>query len=219
MRTLRKLVIASALALVIGASVGFIRDDAEAIVTDHTTHPASLLRQKADETRVRDEEFAAREIDCLGNIVFREMGNQSVGVRRLAAIVTIARRDDPDPQWPKTICGIMKQRGQISQVDRLIHLDRGGLLALLQDREIAAEVYEGAWKTQKLPHGWECVRYWRISDGALAKLNEKKFAQLGIDKKLNGLSFFDKLVAVKTPPGSVTFFRDPNRCMRKLPTT
>jgi len=158
-------------------------------------------------------------VDCLAEIVFREARSESVGIQRLTAITVIARRDDKDPQWPKTICGILRQPNQISQSDRPLNLGPRGLANLSLIRQLAEEVYEGAWKTQLLPRGWECVRYWRVSDVHLAKMNSKKFKQLGISKSLKGLSFFDKLEEVKTPPGTVTFFRDPNRCVTRLPTT
>ena len=219
MRT-QRLVVAAFLALVLGATGGLLADDAKVIVaSEPASLPAETVIEPASRTEIRDTTFVEREIGCLANILFREARSESVGIRRLTAIVTIARRDDPDPQWPKTICGIMSQRGQISQVNKTIDLDPNGLRVLAQDREIAAEVYDGAWKTQKLPRGWECVRYWRISDDVLATLDKKHFEQLGIKKDFKGLSFFDKLVPVKTPPGKVTFYRDPKRCGKALPTT
>lgn len=136
-------------------------------------------------------------------------------------MVVIARRDGGDPQWKRTIRGNMRQKNQISNVDRMIELGPRGLRAPEFNMQLAADVYHGAWKTQLLPRGWECVRYWRVSDEVLAKSNAKKFAQLGIKDNLKGLTFFDKLRVMESPDpdADTAFFRDPNRCNKHLPTT
>ena len=218
---IQRLVVVSFLALVLGATIGFIHDDIKSAAPSSWTKPvqlpiANIPLPQANQSR---EEFAAAEIDCLAEIVFREARSESVGIQRLTAITAIARRDDSDPQWPKTICGILHQPGQISQAETPLDIGPRELANLSLIRKLAEDVYEGAWKTQKLPRGWECVRYWRVSDEHLAKMNSKKFKQLGISRSQKGLSFFGKLEEVKTPPGTVAFFRDPARCITPLPTT
>jgi len=204
MRILYRFVVGGFLALVVGMTVGLIRDDVQMIIAPDSDSTGAPLKRFVDESTDLpsrgDTAFKAKEVECLANIIFREARDQSVGIRRLTAIVTIARRDDTDPQWPKTICGIMVQKGQISGVDQELVLNPDALRTLDQSHRIAEEVYEGAWKTQLLPHGWECVRYWRISDEKLAAMKTKHLRQLGIDKQFKGLGFFDKLEAVPTPP-------------------
>ena len=223
MHTVYRIVVASFIALVAGAVGGSILDDVRTaiIATPQGALAAPIAFDPLPKPRpnIHQQTLEETEIGCLGNILFREANTESVGIRRLIAMVVIARRDGGDPQWPRTICGIMRQSGAISNVDRVIHIGPRGLRALEFNMQLAADVYEGAWKTQLLPRGWECVRYWRISDEALAKSNAKRFAQLGITKEMKGLSFFDKLREVKSPNGDTAFFRDPNRCNKKLPTT
>lgn len=159
--------------------------------------------------------FVEAEISCLGNIAFREARNQLRGPRRLLMMVVIARRDDPLNRWPKTICG-NAVNGEISQVFKEIKLNARDVASLRENDEIAREVYVEAWKEQLLPAGWECVRFWRLSDAEIAKLSEKQRGQLGIvDGK--GLKFFDRLQPVQTH-GSLTFFGNPKKC-GPLPTT
>lgn len=223
MRTIRRWIILSVLALVVGATGGLLLDQlrGKPPIPSGPSVQASPLpaRVPLPRPRMRDARFAEREIDCLTNIIFREARNQSVWIQRLTAIVTIARRDDEDPQWPKTICEIMVQPRQISQVHEVIDITVADLLQLGLVRDLAEEVYEGAWKTQLLPRGWECVRYWRVSDETLQRARVEDLRQLGITKKRKGLGFFDRLTPVPTPEGDVTFFEDPRRCVTKLPTT
>lgn len=222
---IRRLFVAGSLAIALGVLIGLIRDDAEALVVPNTEtavsglSPGHLVDESDDLPRKTDADFAIREIDCLTNIIYREARGESAGIRRLTAIVTIARRDDIDPQWPRTICKIMAQSRQISGIERKISVNPVELRQLAENREIAADVYDNAWTTQLLPRGWECVRYWKVSDEVLARMSEVKFKQLGIGKQLKGLTFFSKLAPVPSPPGKITFYRDPKRCMKALPTT
>lgn len=223
MRTVRRLVILSFFALVIGAAGGllldYLRGASETLSDPASDHDSLPERIPLPRPKTHGSEFAAKEIDCLANIVFREARNQSIGIQRLTAIVTIARRDDSDRQWPKTICEIMVQPRQISGVLDVIDISIPEFLQFGLIRDMAEEVYEGAWKTQLLPRGWECVRYWRASDEALRDASAKDLHQLGITEARKGLDFFLRLTAVPTPEGGVTFFKDDRRCVTKLPTT
>lgn len=219
---IQKLVVASFLALVIGASFGLLKDEvlpnAEANAYEGL-RPEHFVDESADRPTKADQEFKAREIECLWEIAFREGQDQSVHVRRGIAMATIARRDDTDPQWPRTICGIMRQKGQISGINNELTLNIRQLRVLIETQDLAADIYENMWRTTLLPHGWECVRYWKVSDQKLATLGPVQLAQLGISKAMTGLGFFSKLRPVRSPPGDVTFYRDPNRCHKPLPTT
>lgn len=198
-RRVRRLTIASICAVVMGVTLGSIVDSLKASAHAH-------------------EQFIEHEIECLTNVIHRESRDQMRGTRYLIAITTIARRDDPDPQWPKTICGLAYQKGQISAVNKPLNMPPSEVRAWEENRSIASEVYHGAWKTQRLPRGWECVRYWKLSDVALSRLSEKGQKQLGITKKKVGIAFFSKLSAVGTF-GTLSFYSDPRRCVKLLPTT
>ena len=219
---IQRLVIAGFLALVMGASAGLLKDQVQSILavdpTDGLT-PGQFVDESADRPSRVDEAFKDREIKCLTEIAFREAQNKPIGIRRLIALVVIARRDDTDSQWPRTICGIMRQPGQISGMDTEMQLNKVQLLVLEQTQQMAAELYDEVWKTQLMPKGWECVRYWRLSDSQLASLTDRHFAQLGISRSMKGLAFFDKLVLVDGPSKDISFARDPNRCWKKHPTT
>lgn len=219
MRTFKRLVVVGFLALVGGATLGFLHDDLSQLSSSQFIKPASLPRDMPEGLGKTNAQFEAKEIECLAEIVFREARSESIGVQRLIAMTVIARRDDPDRQWPKTICGILGQRGAISQADRQLDLNARGVATLSRTLALAEDVYDSAWKTQFLPGGWECVRYWRVSDKQLASLKAKHLKQLGISQARTGLNFFDKLEPVPSPPGTITFFYDPNRCVKPLPTT
>jgi hypothetical protein len=223
MRIFKRYVIACFLAAVLGAVIGSIRDDIvqnsmREPVSHHAPTPVPYPASAAQNLK-QGSAFEAQEIACLGEIIFREARSETVGIQRLMAMTVIARRDDTDPQWPKTICGILRQPGAISHADRQLDIGPRGVAVLSRALSLAEEVYESAWKTQLMPHGWECVRYWRLSDERLASLKAAHRKQLGISNERKGLNFFDKLEPVPTPPGTITFFRDPNRCGKKLPTT
>lgn len=224
MRILYRLVVVGALAAAIGSSGGLLFDGSTSIVAEdapQAIEPAikQMVDESADRPASAESTFKSREVRCLSEIIYREARSETVGIRQLMAMVVLARRDDPDSQWPKTICGILAQPNQISQSDQVIRVSQRDMPSLASTFDIAADIYDRAWQTQLLPQGWECVRYWKISDVKLAKLSEKNFEQLGISKERKGLGFFNKLEPVETPPGSITFYRDPNRCGKKLPTT
>ncbi len=157
--------------------------------------------------------FHEREISCLTEVVIREAGGELIGNRRLVAMVYIARRDDADPQWPKTLCEIAHQKDQVSQITKQKVFEAK---EWLKNHEIAEDIYWGAWRTQFLPQGWECVRYYKMSDHSLARLKPKHKKQLGIGKG-HGLAYFHKLAPVETR-GVHTFYEDPKRCITPLPT-
>lgn len=176
------------------------------------------IEQEADaleQAAIDEDAFHVREITCLTDIVIREAGGESTQNRKKVAVVYIARRDDKDPQWPKTICEIRAQKAQVSQIDVPKNFEAN---EWRDNYALASEVYWGAWTTVFLPAHWECVRYYKVKDKKVSKLKRKQKRQLGILKG-RGLAFFSKLLAVETPPGSDhTFYRDPNRCVTPLPT-
>lgn len=169
----------------------------------------------AEKRLLEKAHFVEAEINCLGSIAFHEARNQRRGSRRLLMMVMIARRDDPQGRWPKTICG-NAVNGEISQVSKEIPLNSLEAAALRDNFALAREVYAEAWKEQLLPRGWECVRFFRLSDAELAKLSETQLRKLGIVSG-KGMRFFEGLVPVQTH-GSITFYKHPTACT-PLPTT
>ncbi len=167
-----------------------------------------------DQRLLEKAQFVEAEINCLGSIAFHEARNQLRGTRRLLMMVMIARRDDPQDRWPKTVCK-NAVNGEISQVSKEIPLNSLEAAALRDNFALAREVYAEAWKEQLLPRGWECVRFFRLSDAEIAKLPEKQLRKLGIVSG-KGMKFFEGLVPVQTH-GSITFYKHPTRCA-PLPT-
>lgn len=163
----------------------------------------------------QDFAFIEREVNCLTDIIFREVRGEMVGVWRMVAMVAIARRDDASRRWPKTICGNRDQPRAFSGIDKPLDLSLRDFLVWAQVQQVAEEVYEGAWKTQFLPKGWECVRYFKLSPERIAELKLQDKKRLGITSG-TGLWFFEKLERVATL-GSISFYKEP-RCS-PLPTT
>lgn len=174
---------------------------------------AKASQAKAELEHVR---FVDNEKHCLTNILYREGRGELVGFRRLIGMTVIARRDDPDPQWPKSICALAFQANQFSGITTPLKMTVEDQRAWDENTALASEVYDEAWRKQFMPRGWECVRFYKVSDEKLAKMPRKSLQQLGITTK-KGLGFFQKLEAVDTR-GSHTFYKDPHRC-NPLPTT
>ena len=86
--------------------------EAQAQAVDRSNKEDKLIQVYRDsESRATDERaaFHEREIDCLTAVMVHEAGGELPGHRRLAGLVYLARRDDQDPQWPKTVCAIANQ--------------------------------------------------------------------------------------------------------------
>jgi hypothetical protein len=161
------------------------------------------------------EERAQREheVSCLTQIILREARGEPVWERIRVAMVFKARQADPDPQWAKSICGQTQQKGQVSQFDKPKHFSDE---EWDENHAIAEYIEENAWITLFLPEGWECVRYYKISDDILRHLSRRAKRQYGI-KSGKGIAYFHSLEAVEK--GSEhTYYKDPRRCMKQLPT-
>jgi hypothetical protein len=156
-----------------------------------------------------------REIVCLANIIHREARGELRGHRRSIGMVIVARRDDPSRQWPSSICEMAVNTGEFSGMMEPIAVNAAEMASWTENLTLAREVYDEAWKEQLLPRGWECVRFYKVSDARIARLTPKAQKQLRIGTK--GVGFFKKLEAVETR-GSHTFYRDPKRCS-PMPTT
>ncbi|HEV3245284.1 MAG TPA: cell wall hydrolase [Candidatus Paceibacterota bacterium] len=161
--------------------------------------------------------FIEGEIACLKEALYYEGRGGIVLEQLLQGMIILARVADKDPQWPKTICGAVAQDRQFSYYSDEDVLNRPiERAAMARADMLAKRLYFGAWKTQFLPRGWECVRFYKVSDAKLTSMDEKHLAQLKVSKR--SLGYFGTLRAVATI-GSHTFYRDPERCVTPLPTT
>jgi spore germination cell wall hydrolase CwlJ-like protein len=144
-------------------------------------------------------------IMCLAESIYYEGRNQLTGHQRLLAALKLARVFDADPQWPKTVCGVIAQERAFSwTLDYKLATDVREQRSWAKSVELAREVYEEFGTTQLMPHGWACARYYKRTDDR------------GVSEA--GRRFFAKLVPVGTF-GSHTAYRDPKRCVTPLRST
>lgn len=163
-------------------------------------------------------EFRAREEGCLTEALYYEFRGRTVVEMRVGAMALIARATDPDPQWPKTVCGVVNQKGALSykQNEKLLAqpIDPA---AWRKVAAVAREVSAEAWGKQLLPHGAECMRSFKVSDEKLASLSEKHLDQLGITKARTGLKHFERTQRKLFTLGETSFYADKNGCRNPLP--
>ncbi len=176
--------------------------------------PATVAEAN-EKPSVTPAKFVNDEGDCLTDIVFREARSEIVGVWRMIAMVVIARRDDTSRRWPNTVCGNRDKPGAFSGINMPLDLTLSDFLIWSQVQRVTGEVYDGAWRDQFLPRGWECVRYFKLSPKRLSTLKPADKKRLGITKG-KGLDFFEKLNRVATL-GAFSFYEEPN--CAPLPTT
>jgi Cell Wall Hydrolase len=207
MRIVRKWVNLLFLALIFGAVLGSAVDDAK-----------MMMRPKPKHQIV----FTEEEIGCLREAMYYEGRGGLVGEQIMQGMVIIARATDPDPQWPKTICGVvhqvMKGVPQFSYWGdkALMDLQLEGIAWGNADH-LARRLANDVWREQFLPRGAECVRSYKMSDAALAKLSRKSLEQLRVSKR--SLDYFERTQIPVFTVGSHTFYRDKEGCKEKLPTT
>jgi hypothetical protein len=143
---------------------------------------------------------------CLAENIYHEGRGESRGDRSLIGMITIARVTDSDPQWPKTICGVVAQDRQFSWVlDYRLATNRSEMRHWEEAKVLAHELLAGAWVKYLLPRGWECARYYKRTDGkGVSKASQKFF-----DTRLFPVGSF----------GHHTAFQERHGCKRPLPTT
>jgi len=212
MNTLRQLVCVSFLMILGGALFGLIADD---------LNPQRMLSIQANETLEEDPSRLVRdeaETGCLREALYYEGRGGLEGEQIQQGMVILARVRDPDPQWPKTICGVVKQPRQFSyNLDAELMMRPLEVPAWGRADRIARELIRDAWKEQFLPHGAECVRTYKMSDEALAKLGPKSLKQLRVSEK--SLGYFAKTQKAVFTVGQHTFYQDKVGCKNPLPTT
>lgn len=144
-------------------------------------------------------------VGCAAENNYYESRGEPRDAKYLQVMLTVARVSDPDPQWPKTICGAVGQKRAFSWV-----LDYNLATSLRNDPEwieaqnIANDVLHNAWSTYVLPPGWECARWYKRTD-------DKGVSKVGLK------DFNDHLFPVGTF-GNHTAFQARRGCKVHLPT-
>jgi Cell Wall Hydrolase len=142
---------------------------------------------------------------CLAENVYHEARGEPSGAKYTLAMLTLARVADPDPQWPKTICGAVAQDLQFSwTLDYKLATDRSEQKLWEEAQFIARDVIANAWTRYALPKGWECARYYKRTDGK------------GVSK--HSMQYFDARLFPVGTFGSHTAFQERAGCRMKLPT-
>lgn len=147
-----------------------------------------------------------QETMCLAENLYHEGRGETLENRRKMGILMLARVSDPDPQWPKSICGSAAQHKAYSWVlNYRLATDRSEQKAWEESQSLARDLLANVWTKYFLPKGWECARYYKRTDGK--------------DVSKNAAKFFDtKLIPVGTF-GSHTAFGERKGCHVPLPTS
>lgn len=155
---------------------------------------------------------------CLTEALYYEIRGRTVAEIRVVGITLIARATDPDPQWPKTVCGVVNQKGALSyKQNKKLMAQPVDQAAWQKMATLASEVYDEAWSKQLLPGGAECVRSFKVSDEKLASLSKKNLKQLGITSKRAGLTHFERTQREVLTLGETSFYADKDGCRNPLP--
>lgn len=161
----------------------------------------SLLAYQA-----RIEMKREQAVMCLAENLYHEGRGELPGNQYILGMLTIARISDPDPQWPKTICGAVAQDKQFSWVlDYRMATKRSEQKKWEQATYIARDLLEYAWVRYLLPKGWECARYYKRTDGK------------GVSRA--SMTFFDTRLFPVGSFGRHTAFQERRGCKHPLPTT
>jgi hypothetical protein len=118
---------------------------------------------------------------CLAENIYHEARGESRDAKYILGMLTIARVTDPDPQWPKTICGAVAQKRQFSWVlDYELATTRDESGQWQEAQQISGDLLENAWSRYVLPRGWQCARWFKRTDGkGVSKASMRNFdAQL-----------------------------------------
>lgn len=143
---------------------------------------------------------------CLAENIYHEARGETRGEKYILGMLTLARVADPDPQWPKTICGVVAQEKQFSWVlDYKLATSRGEREKWEEAQYIARDLLINAWVQYRLPAGWECARFYKRTDGK------------GVSRKSQ--RFFETRLFPVGSFGDHTAFQARRGCKHPLPTT
>ena len=156
--------------------------------------------------RLHIEYRREQAIMCMAENLYHEGRGEQVGHQYLLGMLTLARVADPDPQWPKTICGVVGQDRQFSwTLDYRLATKRGEQEKWEKAKFIARDLVLHAWVRFLLPRGWACARFYKRTDGK------------GVSKKSQ--KFFDARLFPVGQFGSHSAFQERRGCKYPLPTT
>ena len=142
---------------------------------------------------------------CLAENIYHEARGESASAKYMLGMLTLARVVDPDPQWPKTICGVVAQDRQFSWVlEHKLATARAEKARWEESQRIARDLLEHAWRRYRLPAGWECARFYKRTDGK------------GVSKA--SVRFFEEKLFPVGTFGSHTAFQERRGCKHPLPT-
>ncbi len=152
-------------------------------------------------TEVRRE----RAVMCLAENLYHEGRSQSTNDQYILGMLTLARVSDPDPQWPKTICGAIGQDRAFSWVlDHRLATKRDEQKKWEHAQLIARDLLEHVWVRYAMPKGWECARWYKRTDGK------------GISKA--SMRFFETRLFPVGMFGAPTAFQERRGCRYPMPT-
>jgi hypothetical protein len=139
---------------------------------------------------------------CLAENVYHEARGESSEAKYVLGMLTLARVSDPDPQWPKTICGTVGQDKAFSWVlEYKLATERSEQQKWEEAKSIARDLIANAWTSYALPRGWECARWFKRTE---VSRPSKQF----FETKLFPVGSF----------GRHTAFQERHGCRYRLPT-
>ncbi|HVU75434.1 MAG TPA: cell wall hydrolase [Candidatus Paceibacterota bacterium] len=142
---------------------------------------------------------------CLAENLYHEGRGERRENLYVLGMLTLARVSDPDPQWPKTICGTVAQAHQFSwTLDYRLATDRSEQRKWEEAKYVARDLLANVWDRYVLPAGWECARFYKRTDGK------------GVSKV--AMRFFDKALFPVGSFGHHTAFQARRGCKNPLPT-
>lgn len=143
---------------------------------------------------------------CLAENLYHEARGEDSSSQRLIGTITLARLTDAlAKKRTQTICGIVGADKQFSwTLDYRLATKRAEQAKWAQAQTIARDLIAQARAGElTLPKGWECVRYYKRTDG------------MGTTK--NGGKFFEKLTSVGQF-GRHTAYQEKRGCTMPFPT-
>lgn len=146
-----------------------------------------------------------RAVMCMAENLYHEGRGQNVEDQYILGMLTLARISDPDPQWPKTICGAIGQDRAFSWVlDHNLATKRSEKEKWEKAKFIARDLLENVWVRYAMPKGWECARWYKRTDGK------------GVSK--TAMRFFEVRLFPVGTFGSHTAFQERRGCKSRMPT-
>lgn len=143
---------------------------------------------------------------CLAENIYFEARGEPTDAKYKVGLLTIARMSDPDPQWPKTICGVVAQNHRFSwTLDYRLATTVAEQQKMKEAENIADDLVRNAWTRYVLPKGWECARYYHRTDNHGVSQRSKR----DTDANLFPVGYF----------GHHTAFQERHGCRFPLPTS